>query len=99
MFQFFKTPFSTKTQIVNKFAILGPKFSKISVPKPQIEQKFSSLNPGFFFFISKNQFFMPLFFVLDHSLSLHLRSFGLHTYTKMKAENPPAGRASILTMR
>ena len=95
MFQFFKTPFQQKLQIFTNFAVLEPKFTKISVPKPQILQNFSSKASNwakiqFFkpYFFPKNQFFKPLFFVPDRSLSPHLRPSGSHTYTKMKVEYP-----------
>ena len=95
-FPFFKTPFSTKIANFTKFAILEPKFTKISVPKPQILQNFSSKASNWakiqFFkllFFPRNQFFKPLFFMPDRSLSPHFRPFGPHTYTKMKVEYPP----------
>ena len=58
MLQFFKTPFSTKSHIFTKFAILEPKFTKILVPKPQIWQNFSFKASS----LGQNQFFKPLFF-------------------------------------
>ena len=88
MFQFFKTLFQQRSQIFTKFAILEPRFTKISVPKPQIWQNFSSKASNWhkiqFFkplFFPKNQFFKPLFFVPGRSLSPHLRPFGAtHIY-------------------
>ena len=62
MFQFFKTPFSTKITNFRKFSVLEPKFTQNFVPKPQIWPKFSFLSPIYFF--PKNQFFKPLFWCL-----------------------------------
>ena len=58
MFQFFKTPFSTKIKIFTKFAALELKITqnfrskasnlaKIQFFKPYFFQKFSSLSPNF----------------------------------------------------
>ena len=78
-----RPPFQQKLQFFTNFAVLDPKFTKKSVPKPQILQNFSSkasmilaqnsvpYKPLFF---PKNQFFQPLFFVPGRSLSPHLRS-------------------------
>ena len=110
MFQFFKTLFSTKIAFFTKFAVLEPKFTKISVAKPQILQNFSSKASNWtkiqFFkppLFQKNQFFKPLFLVPTRSLNPHLRPFGPHTYTKMKVEYPPgevrASLSSVITAR
>ena len=48
MFPFFKTLFSTKVKNLNKnMPFKSPHLSKISVPKPQIMPKFSSLGTTF----------------------------------------------------
>ena len=91
----FKTPSQQELQIFSKFAILEPKFTKISVPKPLILQNFSfkatnGAKIQFFkpLFLPKNQFIKSLFFVPDRSLSPHLQPFGPHTISKMKVEYP-----------
>ena len=99
--QFPKTPisacFSSLRPLFNKkFTILEPIFTKISVPKPQIWQNFSSKASNWYkikffkllFLSQKVSFLSPLFLVPDCSLSPHLRPFGLHTYTKMKVKYP-----------
>ena len=100
MFQFFKTPFSTKITHFTKFAILEPKFTqnfrskvsnlaKIQFFKPYFFQKNQFFKPYFFQKISSLKLFKTLFIVSTRSLSPHLRPFGPHTYTKMKVEYTP----------
>ena len=82
-FSSLRPPFQQKSQFFTNFAVLEPKFSKNSVPNPQILQNFSSKAsmilaqnsvPYKHLFFPKNQFFQPLFFVNGRSLSPHLRS-------------------------
>ena len=82
MFQFFKTPFSTKITNFTKFAALEPKFmqnvrskasnlAKIQFFKPYFFPKIQFFKPLVF---QKNQFFKPLYLVPTRSLRPHLRA-------------------------
>ena len=67
MFQFFKPPFSTKITNFTKFAVLEPlDLRQISVSKPQIWLKFSSLSP---IFSKKSVLQAPIFGACTRSLS------------------------------
>ena len=95
-FSSLRPPFQQKSHFFTNFAVLEPKFTKISVPKPQILQNFSSKAsywPKIQFFkpylFSKTCSFSPYFSclaVLSCSLSSHLRSKfrgGGHLYLKL----------------
>ena len=84
-------PFQQKSQFFTKLAVLEPKFTKISVTRPQILQNFSSKASNwakiYFFkplFFPKNQFFKPLFFMPDRPLNPLCDPSGAHQYQKWK---------------